>query len=410
MSGLKEVMNLIEGYRDEIIELQAELTSRIAVGPGNNGPGEIEKAEYLKQRLYEMSPKWIEEIKSPDGRMDSGYRPNIAAFWQGDYGSRTVWILSHLDVVPPGDISLWDTDPYQVRVDNDRIIGRGVEDNQHGIVSSLIAIKAIKESGSVLNRSVGLMFVSDEETGSKHGLEYLLKNRRELFNQDDLIIVPDAGNEEGTMIEVAEKSILHIKFTVTGKQCHASTPDKGKNSLFGAAKLMVALEHLKSKFDISNELFSPSVSTFESTKILANVPNINTIPGKDIFYMDCRVLPEYDVGEVLREVDEITRKVEEEQGVSIITETEYRLDAAPPTSAESSVVKELKKAIKAVSGMEGKPKGIGGGTVAALFREAGLPAAVWMTASDTAHQPNEYCLISNIMADAKVFSYIFLYE
>ena len=410
MSDLNELMSRIEGYRKDIIELQSELTSRIAVGPGNNGPGEGEKADFLKRRLEALAPQWIKEINSPDERVASGYRPNIIAFWEGVNRCPTVWILSHMDVVPPGDRSLWETEPYKVEVDGDRIIGRGVEDNQHGIVSSLIAMKAIKESGSVLNRSVGLIFVSDEETGSKHGLEYLLKNRKELFQQDDLIIVPDAGNEEGTMIEVAEKSILHIRFTVTGKQCHASTPDRGKNSLFATAKLIVSLENLKRRFDLKDDLFSPSSSTFEPTKIVANVPNINTIPGKDVFYMDCRVLPEYDIHKILSEIDEITKKVEDGQDVSIKTETEYRLDAAPPTSVESDVVKELSKAIKTVTGLEGKPKGIGGGTVAALFRRSGLPAAVWMTASDTAHQPNEYCLISNVMTDAKVFSYIFLNE
>ncbi len=52
--------------------------------------------------------------------------------------------------------------------------------------------------------------------------------------------------------------------------------------------------------------------------------------------------------------------------------------------------------------------GIGGGTVAALLRKAGLPAAVWMTAPDSAHQPNEYCLIGDIVKDAKVLSCLFL--
>ena len=410
MSDLKALMNRIEGYREEIIRLQSELTSRIAVGPGNNGPGECEKAEYLKKRLEELDPQWIVEINSPDERVDSRYRPNIVAYWEGMRPSPTVWILSHLDVVPPGDSSLWDTEPYGIKVDDNRIIGRGVEDNQHGIVSSLIAMKAIKEEEKTLSRSVGLIFVSDEETGSKHGLDYLLKHRGDLFNQDDLIIVPDAGNEEGTMIEVAEKSILHLRFTTIGKQCHSSTPDKGKNSLFGTAKLILALERLKKRFDLKNNLFSPSVSTFVPTKIMANVPNINTIPGRDVFYMDCRVLPEYDIDEILAEIDEIKQKIEDEAGVNIIMETEYRNDAAPPTSAESDVVKALRKAIKEITGLDADPKGIGGGTVAALFRSKGLPAAVWMTASDTAHQPNEYCLISNIMTDAKVFSYILLNE
>ena len=94
------------------------------------------------------------------------------------------------------------------------------------------------------------------------------------FKDHDLIIVPDGGNEEGTMIEVAEKSMLWVKFTVIGRQCHASTPQKGKNSLFGAAKLILALSQLKERFDLADNLFRPPESTFESTKMEANVPII----------------------------------------------------------------------------------------------------------------------------------------
>jgi succinyl-diaminopimelate desuccinylase len=70
-------------------------------------------------------------------------------------------------------------------------------------------------------------------------------------------------------------------------------------------------------------------------------------------------------------------------------------------------VTELARAIKAVTGNQGKPMGIGGGTVAAFFREMGLPAAVWSTCPDTAHQPNEFCRIQDIMTDAKIFACLY---
>jgi succinyl-diaminopimelate desuccinylase len=48
--------------------------------------------------------------------------------------------------------------------------------------------------------------------------------------------------------------------------------------------------------------------------------------------------------------------------------------------------------------------------VAAFFRKAGLQTAVWSTMPDTAHQPNEYCLISNIISDTKVMAALFMGE
>jgi succinyl-diaminopimelate desuccinylase len=64
--------------------------------------------------------------------------------------------------------------------------------------------------------------------------------------------------------------------------------------------------------------------------------------------------------------------------------------------------------IKAVYKVKPKPIGIGGGTVAAIFRREGYHAAVWAKIFESAHQPNEYALISNIIGDAKVFAHVCL--
>ena len=407
MAGLKKVFKRIDGYREEIINLQRDLTARVALGPENNGSGEREKAIFIKGLLEAMSPDILNEIKAPDDRVDCGYRPNLLARWEGTRKGQDVWVLSHSDVVPPGELSLWDGNPYEIRVDGDRIIGRGVEDNQHGFVSSYLALKAILDSGEELKKSVGLVVVADEETGSLYGLSHLLDYHGDLFGREDLIVVPDFGNREGTMIEVAEKSMLWLKFVVTGRQCHASTPSKGKNSLLGAAKLILELERLKKRFDFSNPLFRPPESTFEPTKMEANVPNVNTIPGRDVFYLDCRILPEYGLNEVISASKLIVASISDETGLSIDVEPVYRQDASSPTSPEASVVKALTGAIRKVTGRQAEATGIGGGTVAAFFRKRGLPVAVWSTFQDSAHQPNEYCLISDIITDAKVFACLY---
>ncbi len=410
MSRTEEVFQIIDGYRDEVIDLQRSLTARIALGPENGGSGEHEKTALIRGLLESIHPSSLEEVRAHDERAQDGYRPNLIADWEGAEGAPRVWVLSHSDIVPPGDLSLWESDPYQIDVQGDRIVGRGVEDNQQGFISSYLGLKAVLGSGAGLGRGAGLVVVADEETGSKYGLCYLLQNYRNCFSKDDLIVVPDGGNEDGTMIEVAEKSLLWLRFTVTGRQCHASTPEKGKNSLFGAARLIVSLAELRERFGLSDGLFDPPESTFEPTKMEANVPNVNTIPGKDVFFVDCRILPQYPVDEVLSAAREIASEIETELGLDISIASVYRQEATQPTSVKAPVVKALERTIKRVTGREATPMGIGGGTVAAFFRRAGLPAAVWSTGLGSAHQPNEYCLISNILKDAKIFACLFLGE
>jgi succinyl-diaminopimelate desuccinylase len=406
MKHFQKICSTIASYRESMIHLQRELVSRVAVGPDQGGPGEAEKATFLTHLLQSWGLK-VDNFPAPDDRVAGGARPNLVA-WLPGRSAKKIWVLSHLDVVPPGDAQLWDSDPYTLRVEGDRLYGRGAEDNHHGIITSLMAAKAFLDLQITPNRTLALALVSDEETGSAKGLDFLMKNHRDLFAPDDLIIVPDAGSPDGTLIEVAEKSMLWLRLEVEGRQCHASRPALGRNTLRAAAHMIVALEALSREFPLHNELFEPPTSTFEPTKKEANVPNINTIPGRDVFYLDCRVLPEYHLAEVKGKIAEIAGRVAKEFDVTVKIEPVQELESAPPTSPEAPVVKELVQAIRRVYNRDAKAQGIGGGTVAAFFRRAGLPAVVWMTVSQTAHQPNEFCLLTNLVGDAQVLAHVFL--
>jgi len=399
----------LDGQRNLVIDWETRLTAIHALGPENGGEGEIKKAELVKTILSkELGANKIEEVRCPDARVPAGYRPNLLAYFNGEDSSRTVWIMSHLDIVPPGDLAMWQTDPYKVIVKDDKIIGRGVEDNQQGLVSSFLAVKALREAGVKPACNVGLTIVADEETGSKFGLRHVIKEKPNAFRKTDLIIIPDAGNSDGTMIEVAEKSILWLKFRTVGKQCHASMPAQGINAHRAAANLIVKLDQLYQTFNQSDPVFDPPISTFEPTKKEANVPNINTIPGEDVFYLDCRILPSIDLPKVYKEIGRMIKEIEQEFQVKISFDSPQTEAAAPPTSNDAPVVIALRQAIDAVYQRQAKPMGIGGGTVAAVFRRAGYPAAVWSTSDETAHQPNEYAIISNILGDAQVFAHVFL--
>jgi len=77
--AVEKILELIDGYRDDIIQLQKELTKRVALGPDNGGSGEHDKAKYLKEKLEGLEPDELEEIRAPDERVAQGYRPNLVA-------------------------------------------------------------------------------------------------------------------------------------------------------------------------------------------------------------------------------------------------------------------------------------------------------------------------------------------
>jgi len=404
-----KISQRIDSFRDDMVNLQIKLAAVPAIAPVSGGEGEEKKATVLVKFFQENGFQDIEVINAPDLDAPSGSRPNVLAYCRGKSSAKTVWIMTHTDIVPPGELSLWSGHPFKPWVEAGKIYGRGVEDNQQDMVASIYAVKAFQAEGIKPNFDIGLALVADEETGSEKGIGYVLHHSK-AFRHKDIIIVPDAGNEDGTLIEVAEKSILWLKFKTLGKQAHGSMPEKGINSFKAASFLVTELNNLYQAFPIKDPLFDPPISTFEPTKKEANVPNINTIPGEDIFYMDSRILPNYKVEEVEAKIKELSAKIEARFKVKITIEEHQKALAAPPTSAKAAVVTALEKAVKQVYGKDGKAMGIGGGTVAALFRRAGFEAACWSRIDETAHQPNEYCIIDNMVGDAKVFAHIFLQE
>ena len=414
MSGVDQ---LLEKMSDDMVALQAELTARPAIGPENGGTGEWAKSNCLEDYVAQCGLGGAQHCDAPDSRVPEGTRPNFAVLVPGAKDSPRVWVMSHLDVVPPGERLAdgtwrdWQSDPFKVERKGGAIFGRGVADNQHAIVSSVFAARVRLDLGLQPPHTVALLMVSDEETGSTYGLKYVLDERPEWFSPDDVIIVPDGGNEDGTMMEIAEKSQLWVRFRVKGKQSHGSMPQLGLNAFRVASELVRRLdEGFHRRFDRSDPLYVPPTSTFEPTLHAANVPNINTIPGEDLFAFDCRVLPDYDVDDVLAYARDECRRLDEEFGTKTQTEVQNRLAAPAPTPSDAQAIRLLKPAIKDVYGVEAKPMGIGGGTVAAVFRARGVPAVVWSKADWTAHQVNESCSIANMVGDARVLARLFLQE
>jgi succinyl-diaminopimelate desuccinylase len=310
--------------------------------------------------------------------------------------------MSHLDVVPPGDISLWHTDPYTLTEKDGKIYGRGVEDNQQGLVSSVFAALALLKNGVTPARDFNLLFAADEEVGSAYGIETVLREHGDLFHKGDSFLVPDSGRPDGSMIEIAEKTILWLRFSIEGKQCHGSMPQLGINAFVAGSALVVRLaDALPKKFSRSEAIFEPPFSTFCPTRKEANVPNVNTIPGLDVFWMDCRILPSQNADEVLAEIDSISSTVEAEYKVKVKREI-FQRKASVPTPADCALVGSLKKAVKDVYGTDARVQGVGGGTVGAYLRNAGYDTVIWSAIEETCHMPNEYCVINNMINDAKV--------
>lgn len=404
MKASETLTGYILSQAETVWEMQRLFTSHPAISPASGGQGEWEKASHLPQFLTNCKLTWF---NCPDAAITNP-RPNLAAILEGK-SQRKLWLFCHLDVVPPGDASLWLSNPWEARREGDWIYGRGVEDNQQALVSMLTLAKSLADLRIQPELSLGLVFLADEENGSNYGLKWLLQNHGEIFDPNDYYIVPDGGSPDATVIEIAEKAQLWLKFTVLGSQCHASTPQAGNNALLAACALIQELNRLNLVYEVINPLFSPPFSTFTPTKHDGNVEAINIVSGKETFYLDCRLLPGLAIDEVLLRCQKVMSGIEALYNVQIEMDLTQSQEATA-VSPETPALKPLREAIRKIYNVEARLRGIGGATVASFLRQHSLPAVVWACLENSCHQPNERSSITATLKDAAVFGQLLFPE
>jgi len=398
---LNKIYAEIDNMKDEIVQSLCEMVSYPAINPSEGGTGEKAKAEYLIGKLKELGFDDIENYICIDNLGNE--RPNIVAHIPGKTAQR-LWIVGHMDVVPAGDLAAWETDPFKAVVKDDKVYGRGTNDNGAAIITALYAALAYKRLGILPKYEICLCFVANEETGSQYGIQHVIKQK--IFREDDLVLVPDMMSPEGDFIEVAEKSIFWFEFDMLGKQVHASLPNTGINAARAANEFCCALDAaLHNAYPETNEIFTdPAYSTFEPTRRRTNVDSINIVPGKETFAFDCRVLPGIPKAGLEKIIDEEMARTEKKFGVKIVRRYLQCDEAAPVTPVYAPVVQMLAQAVKDVLKTEPKIAGVGGGTCGAFFRRAGIPAAVWGLGDTTEHMPNEFIKICHLTEGTKVLA------
>lgn len=401
---LAAVCTYLQSTDAAVCSIQKALTQCKACSPEQGGDGEEKKAAWIESYLSETKAHTTRCL-CPDSRVSHGYRPTLVSTIPGR-SARTVWIFSHMDVVDPGDRSAWNHDPWTVACDGTYCTGRGVEDNQQAIVSTLLLAKALTTCSVTPDSTLGMVFMADEESGSTYGLAYLLEQHPEYFRADDLYLVPDFGSPDASVIEVAEKASLWLRIDIQGLQCHASTPHKGKNAFLCSSALVVALaEELPKQYPATDPLFDPPISTFVPSMPQSYTQGINILPGKATFHLDCRLLPAHSPQAVLDCVTQTVTTVCARFGcqgtvTTVQSQPASSIDATHPDFAT------LARAVSAVYPVTPKAMGLGGATVAQHLRAKGYPALVWSCIENTCHAPNERSSLAATKNDSCVFAHL----
>jgi acetylornithine deacetylase/succinyl-diaminopimelate desuccinylase-like protein len=232
--------------RDVLLDLHRDLVRIPSVNAGDGSSArETEVAECAAAFLRAEGVE-AEIVEGAPGR------GNLLARWRPPgrrepLGNRLL-LISHADVVPPGDESQWRHPPFSAARENGRIWGRGVNDCKMLVACELFALACIARTRSLVTGEVRLAVGADEEAGGRFGFGWLARHRPDFLRADLAInegggafLTRDPDGRDVFLLGTGEKGRYEIVFSVEGPGTHASVPWGRPNPAVQIAELIARI-------------------------------------------------------------------------------------------------------------------------------------------------------------------------
>ena len=361
-------------------------------------------------------------------------------------GEKLVGVLGHLDVVPPGDLSKWEDEPFKPVIKDGKYYGRGAQDDKGPTLAAIYALKTLLDCGFKLKYRVRFIFGTDEENlwrdmpkyvekeeiptvgftpDSKFPLIYsekgLLQCKLIAKNESGLVFKGgDAFNSVPSNIIVPKneelmKVLLELNYEfkdkdevieIVGKSVHAQVAETGINAInrYMHALTKLGKETKSGKFitenligyDFAEPIFE-LVKDEHSGELKFNVGKIEFTEENEILMIDMRIPVTYDKEKI---VETLSRKAKE-YGFEYIQHDYLKSIYVP---LDSELITTLMSAYQEITGdMESQPVASGGATYARAMNNCVAFGCVLPGSPKTEHQPNEYIILDDIKKAMKIY-------
>ena len=273
-------------FDEEVAFLQSLVRVPTDTPPGNNTPHALHTAALLRNMgmavethevpASEVQAQGLQSITNLIVRRRFGEGPTIA-------------LNAHGDVVPPGEG--WTHDPYGGEIADGHMYGRATAVSKCDFATFTFALRAIESLKLPLKGAVELHFTYDEEFGGELGPGWLLQKG---LTQPDLMMAAGFSYQ----VVVAHNGCLQLEVTVQGEMSHAAIPDSGVDALQGANHILNALYALNADYLQVRSSVEGITHPYLNIGLIQGGTNTNVVPGKVVFKVDRRMIPEEDPAQV----------------------------------------------------------------------------------------------------------------
>lgn len=339
---------------------------------------EAELADYIASlfKPYEGDNVKIEKVNYDPGRDNL-----VVTIGTGD---KVLGYSGHMDVVDPGNLDAWDTDPFDPVVKDGKLFGRGACDMKSGLSALVVALLEMLEKGEKLPGKIKLLATVGEETGN-YGAAELTKK---VYADDLAGLMIAEPRDDLHAITYACKGVIDYHVTSIGKAAHSSRPQLGINAIDNLFEFAQQAKAELAKFDQED----PDLGHLTHViSLISGGDQINSVPSQAKLGGNIRTIPEYPNQVVYDKLEEIITNLNKKPGFNL--SIKYTFPEEPMAGDKNSPF--IKLAQKVANEQMGFTPDVGTSTGAndgQEFTQADhdFTSIIFGPGSDTAHMPNEY--------------------
>ena len=398
MTAYEQLDAWIDAHFDaEVKYLQALVQVPTDTPPGNNAPHAERTAELLHAFGFEAEKHAVPEWALTAYGMAS--ITNLIVRRRYGDGGPTIALNAHGDVVPPGEG--WSHGPYSGEVVDGKLYGRASAVSKSDFATYTFAVRALESLQAKLRGAVELHFTYDEEFGGELGPGWLLRNK---LTKPDLLLAAGFSYQ----VVTAHNGCLQLEVTVHGKMAHAAIPHTGVDALQGAVAILNALYRQNTLYQQVTSKVAGITHPYLNVGRIEGGTNTNVVPGKVVFKLDRRMIPEENPAEVEATIRRVIAEAAAGcPGIGVEIKRLLIANALQPMASNQPLVDALQRHGLAVFGEPIPTSGTPLYTDVRLYGEAGVPAAIYGAGPRTVFESNakradEHLVLQDLRRATKV--------
>ena len=357
----------------DAVNLLADLIRRPSVTPDDAGCQAL-LAERLAALGFRIEPMRFGEVDNLWARR--GRSEPVLCF------------AGHTDVVPPGDLSAWDSDPFTPARRDGLLYGRGAADMKASLAAMVLATEEFVTAFPDHSGSIAFLLTSDEEGPARDGTLKVVETLTARGEAIDWCIIGEPSSLErlGDTLRIGRRGSLSGLLTVRGVQGHVAYPDLANNPIRRFAPVLQELHEIV--WDEGNEHFPPT--SFQVVQLDAGVGAANVTPGELFARFNFRYSTEWTHTDLRQRVATLLDSFE------LDYELQWRLSGEPFLTRPGTLSNAVSRAVRETVGLT-PVLSTGGGTSDGRFiAPMGVDVVELGPVNASIHKVNEHVRIADV--------------